>query len=186
MAGISRNEPMTADEMIEAGKQKRATSRIYKAEADEIKDEAISTSIANALNQLRRAEGRGKISLDDTATVKTFAEAYLESCAVSSCFPSMSGFALAMGHTRNSLYNYMEKKSETETGKFLMQLHDLFAQILSENSLKNNSNGIVSIFLLKSLFGYKETQSIELVNGSRIDEEPTLDELAQRAGLLTD
>ena len=177
--------PMTQTEMIEAGRQKRSTSRIYRAEADEIKDEAISHSINHALQEIRRADTRKKVSLDDTATVKAFAEAYLESCAVASVFPSMASFAMSIGHTRENLYRYMERHPDSETGKFLIQLHDQFSTVLAENSLRNNSNAIVSIFLLKSLCGYKDTQTFELVQNTSSDT-PSVDEIALRANLLAD
>ena len=187
MAGRKpKSEIMTTAEMIEAGKRKRAVSKIYKAESQEITDEAISKSVLNAISDLKRLEGRQRISLDDCEMVRAVAEAYLESCAVSSTFPSMSSLAMALGYSRQNLYHFMKEKGDTETGLFLTQLHDLFGNILAENSLRNNANNITAIFILKSLFGYKETQSIELLQGMSMDNEPTADDLFVRAELLSD
>ncbi len=184
MAGRKpKNQPLTQTEMIEMTKQKRATSKIYKAESDEIKDEAISNSVRNTLNEMRKAEKLEKINLDDTKTVKALAECYLESCAVTSSFPTVSALAVSLGYTRENLYHYMKKKPDSETGKFLIQLHDMFSNILAENSLRNNTNAVVSIFLLKSLFGYKDTTSIELVQGDP-STDTNVDDLIQRAELL--
>ena len=76
------------------------------------------------------------------------------------------------------------KSAERETAKFLTQIDDLFADILSENSLKGNANNIAAIFLLKALYGSKDSQQIELVNGTPPHDTPTVDEIALRAGLL--
>lgn len=181
----AKRYPMTTEEMAVQAEQQRK-SKIYKAESQEVSKEAISKSIRNALSEIKRNEGREKVNLNDFATVKAITESYLESCAVESCFPSMSGIAMSLGYTRRNLYYFMEKNSGTETARFLTQVHDLLADILSENSLKGNANNIASIFLLKALYGYKDSSTIELVQGSPIDERTTVDEIAQRAGLLED
>lgn len=178
-----KNPPMTKAEMIEAGKQRRST-RVYKAETDSLKDESISKSVRNAINDIKRADGRKRIDLNDTVTVKAVVECYLESCAITSTLPSMTGIALALGFTRERIYGYM-KKQDTETSLFLHQVHDRMADILSENALRNNSNAIVSIFLLKSMFGYQDTTTIQLLDNSP-NTELSVEDIAQRAGLLSD
>ena len=90
-----------------------------------------------------------------------------------------------MGHTRESLYKYMERHPDTETGKLLVQLHDLFSNILAENGLRGTANNITAIFLLKALFGYKDTQTYELIHGAT-ENAPSANEIIQRAGLLED
>ena len=147
-----KNEPMTPDEMIEAGKQKR-NSKIYRAESMELNSEAISESVTKALNQVKQNANRQKIDLEDYATVKLLTEQYFESCAVTATFPSMSSLAMSMGFTREAVYSFMRKRSGTDSAKFLTQVHDLMGDVLTENSLKGNSNAIASIFILKSMFG---------------------------------
>ena len=77
----------------------------------------------------------------------------------------------------------MQKKQDDETAIFLTQFHDLLADILSENALKGNANNITAIFVLKALYGYKDTQTFELVQGTPFTE-TTADDLIQRAELL--
>ena len=183
MAGRKpKNEPMTKEEMIEAGQQSKGT-RIYKAQSKEVTDKAIRQSINNAIEDVKRFDGQAKVKLEDTARVKAIAEAYLESCAVNACFPSMTGLAMALGHTRTNLYIYMQKKQDDETAIFLTQFHDLLADILSENALKGNANNITAIFVLKALYGYKDTQTFELVQGTPFTD-TTVDDMVQRAELL--
>ena len=179
----AKRSPMTTEEMIEQAEHHKK-NRLYKAESQEISNEAISKSIRNAIAEVKRNEGREKINLEDSARVKAITEAYLETCAAQAVFPSMSGIAMSCGYTRRNLYYYMEKNPGTETGKFLIQVHDLLADIISENSLKGNANNIASIFLLKALYGYKDSQTVELVQGTQPLETPSLDDLVHRAGLL--
>jgi len=183
MAGRKpKNPPMTQEEMTEVVQQKRS-SRIYRAESQEIADQGISKSVINALSELKQADGRTKINMDDTNMVKSRIEAYLETCAVNSSLPSMTGIAMILGYTRTGLYLYMEKQN-TETSRYLQLVHDKLADILSENALKNNANNITAIFLLKSLYGLRESQTVEFVVNNNPNGEPSINDVALRAGLL--
>lgn len=74
MAGRKpKNEPMTKNEMIEAGQQSKGT-RIYRAQSKEVTDKAIRESISNAIADVKRFDGRQKIQLEDTNAVKAIAE----------------------------------------------------------------------------------------------------------------
>lgn len=184
MAGRKpKNSPMTRDAMIEYGKGKRST-RIYKEQSDEVKNESISKTVSNALAELRQVNNTPRINMDDITAVRGVVEMYLETCAMNSYNPTMTDIAMILGYTRMGLYAYMAKQ-DTETSRFLHQVHDKLADILAENALKNNVNNITAIFLLKALYGYRETQSLEILPNSP-NRELSLDEIAMRAGLLAD
>ena len=97
------------DEMISQAEQQRKSSKLYKAESQQISTEAITKSIRNAIFEVKRNEGREKVNPNDTETVKRIVEAYLDSCAVESCFPSLSCIAMALGSIQRNLYYFMEK-----------------------------------------------------------------------------
>ena len=178
-----KGEPMTKDEMMDVLQQKRST-KLYKAQTQELADEAISKTVSDALDELKRAESKPKINLNDTEMVKTIVEAYIETCAANSSIPSMSGIALMLGYSRMGLYKYLERQ-ETETSRYLQTVHDLLADILSKNALRKNTDNITAIFLLKAMFGFRDTQSVEFVNNTP-NTSPTVDEITLRAGLLED
>ena len=183
MAGRKpKNEPMTKDEMIEAGKQARRT-KIYRAESKEITDNAIRQTIQSAIADIDCSNGKEKIRLEDLEKVKSIARDYLEACAFNSIFPTMTGLAMALGHTRTNLYIYMQKKPDDDTAVFLTQFHDKLADILAESALKGNANNIAAIFILKALYGFKDTQTIEFSHGTMVDE-TTAEDIALRADLL--
>ena len=178
-----KNPPMSKAEVIEFGKKKRSP-RIYKEQSDEVKNEAISKTVQQALVGLKQAECSQRIDINDLSAVRSIVELYLESCVMNSYNPTMTDIAMILGYTRMGLYSYMAKK-DTDTAKFLHMVHDKLADILAENALKNNVNNITAIFLLKSLYGYRDTTSLELLPNSP-NNDMSLDEIAMRAGLLSD
>jgi hypothetical protein len=185
MAGRKpKNAPMSQAEMIEYSKHKRST-RIYKEQSDEVKNESISKTVQGALVGLRQAESKPRIDINDLAAVRGIVEVYLETCVMNSYNPTMADIAMILGYTRMGLYNYMAKH-DTETAKFLHQVHDKLADILAENALKGNVNNITAIFLLKALYGYRDTTSLEILPNGAGGGELSLDEIAMRAGLLSD
>ncbi len=159
MAVKPKGEIMSPNEMVEYGRQKRATSSIYKAESAEINDKAISQTVLRGLAEIVNADSGTKIDLSNGEQVKAVSKAYIASCADASCLPSIAGLARAMGCDRTTLYQWM-KRRDTETGQWLMICHDLFSDLLAEVALKNNCNSIVSIFLQKAMYGLSETDNI--------------------------
>lgn len=173
MAGRKpKGKPMSRTEMVEYARGKRNTSKLYKAEVKKLSDDGISKSIQKAVTVVNSSSITGRINLDDTDKVRSLVEAYLDTCRLESCIPSMTDISLILGYTRPGLYNYMKRNRGSDTGRFLLQVHDLIASILADNALRGNCNNIVSIFLLKSLYGFRENDSsIEAnVNDSYEDE----------------
>ena len=160
---------MTESQMIEYGRQKRSTSKIYKAETLQITDDAITQTVNRGLAEMLNADRGTKINLSDVEMVKTVSKSYLKACADSPCFPTMAGLARAMGCSRTILYHYMKRK-DSETGQWLMMCHDLFSDLLAEAALRNNCNPVVSIFLQKAQFGLSETENVVLLNQIREDD----------------
>lgn len=163
MAGRKpKGEIMSQAEMIEAGRQKRSASKIYKAASMELTDEAISSIVGRGLSEIMDSDSVEKINLSDINIVKEVSKQYLKACKESATLPSMAGLARAMGCSRSILYRWMKSRHETETGQWLLMCHDLFSDVLAETALRNNSNPIVSIFLLKALFGLQDHTAIEV------------------------
>lgn len=182
MAGRKpKNAPLTKVEITEMVQKKRSP-RIYKEVSDESRNESIRQSVKKANYELQQMQNIPKINMDDIVAVRSVVGVYLETCADSATLPTMAGIATILGYTRPGLYLYMAKH-DTESSKFLHQVHDKLADIIAENSLKNNLNSIVSIFLLKALFGYRETANLE-ISSNMPTTNMSVDEIALKAGLL--
>lgn len=171
----AHKEIMTQTEMIATEKQKRATSKIYKGEAMQLTDDAISGIVSRGLAELVNAD-REKIDMADAEQVKKVSLEYIHSCAAASTLPSVAGLARAMGCARWTLYHWM-KKRDTDTGRWLSMCQDLFSDLLSEGALRNNVNGIVAIFLQKAQYGLRDNVTID-VNQVQVDDD---DDIADRS-----
>ena len=53
-------------------------------------------------------------------------------------------------------------------------MSDTFADVLNQSALKNDCNAVVSIFLSKALYGYRETSELVVTPNERMayDNEP--------------
>ncbi len=81
----------------------------------------------------------------------------------------------------------MTHKKETETGHWLLLCHDLYTDVLAETSLRNNCNSIVSIFLLKSLYGVRDNITIETTQLDQDPDQLTTEQIrAKYANLIND
>ena len=170
MAGKPKGEIMTQADMIEA-EQKKRSSRIYKAESLAVTDEAISNIVNKGLAQLNLSDNMEKINLFDADMVKEVSKQYLKACADSATLPSMAGLARALGCSRCILYRWMKQRHDTETGQWLLICHDLFSDVLAETALRNNSNPVVSIFLLKALFGLQDNNVIDVSQATEYEDD---------------
>ena len=172
MAGRKpNNPPMTPDQMIEYVGNKKTDSKLYKAEVRQMSDDGITKSVQKAIHIVKSADSTGRVNLEDTNKVKSIVGAYLETCAFESVIPSMTDIAMCLGHTRQNMYRFMRDRRDSETGKFLQQVHDIIANTLADNALKGNVNNITAIFLLKALYGLSETENIVLTNQPYDDNE---------------
>lgn len=114
---------------------------------------AISKSVGAALEE---SPDESRISLNDTEAVKAKAFAYVAACGKAGKLPTISGLAVALGHWRSSLYAHMDRNPFSATTEFLQKCRDTFADALVESALSNNVNPVVSIFVMKSIYGLRE------------------------------
>ena len=189
MAGRKpKGNTMTKEEIVSLTQRKRSSSKLYKAEVKQLNDDSISNSVRKAISVMSISESMGKINLSDTEKVKSLVGAYLETCVNESVIPSMSDIATILGHTRMNIYSYMKNHRTTETGIFLVQVHDTIANILADNALKGNVNNIVGIFLLKAMYGYSETDNTasDAMISDGDDTEMTMEQIKEKYKNLID
>ena len=179
MKNHGKNTPaQTFTEMVEAGTERRKNSSLYKIQSAAFVDEQLAALVAKTAGELVEAATAEPVSLMDTETVKARTVLYLKSCEASSSFPSVAGLARSMGLSRQALYDCIQRNSPQDTAAWLELCRDAFSDLLSEAGLRNNCNGVVSIFLQKALYGLRE--SIEVV--AKRDDGP-LGPLADKAAL---
>lgn len=150
----------TFSEIVEAGQERKRNSKLYRVESAEFTDERISSLVAKTAEELVAAATAQPVSLSDLEEVKRRTVIYLKGCETASSLPSMAGLALSMGFSRKTLYACIERKQPKATAEWLEVCQDTFSDMLAASALRNDVNGIVSIFLQKATFGLRETVEI--------------------------
>ena len=117
------------DALTEDKHKNGSKSKVYKALADEHKNEEISLSIRNKTTALKEAINAPKVNLTDTEQVKERAFMYLEACGLASCFPSVMGLSGAMGCSRQNLNQWLLAHPGHPTTEFVAMVKDLMADI---------------------------------------------------------
>ena len=84
---------------------------------------------------------------------------YLEKCAEWDDRPTVAGFALAMGYSRDQLLqikNGMVKSVPGESVDTLKRAWDLINQTMEQYMVDGHLNPVTGIFLMKNNFGYRD------------------------------
>ncbi len=187
MSRKSLNNPQTFDEMVAYGEDRKANSKLYKAENAKFIDSQLSEMINAMSSELITAGAKDKISLGDLRAVKEQTILYLGSCAKTATIPSIAGLARALGTTRRAIYDYINRNAYTESAIWLEQCKDLFSDILSGAGLRGCCNPVVAIFLQKAQFGLRETSTLEITPARPVNPLgpiPTPEEMERRLAEL--
>ena len=150
----------TFSEIVEAGQERKRNSKLYKVESAEFTDERISSLVAKTAAELAAAATAQPVSLSDLEEVKRRTVIYLKGCEEASCLPSMAGLALSMGLSRSAVYACIKRQQPKAAAEWLELVQDTFSDMLNTSALRNDVNGIVSIFLQKACYGLRETVEI--------------------------
>lgn len=154
----------------EITKDKERNTRLYKAQADEHKGDALAVDIITKANALM--EHRGRVDFNNLEDVKAKTLSYFQACSVAKAYPTVMGLAVnGFGISRQALNQYMLKHPDTATTEFINRAKDVMADILTNESLYNNANAIQVIFQLKNHFGHTDKVEIEPVRNEPL---PTL------------
>ena len=157
----AKKPPQTAQEVL-TDEAKRRDNKLYRQESSEFLDTRIADSVTQTMEEMEKASTMQPVSLVDLERVKELTLRYMESCSTTSTVPSVSGLMRSMGLSRAAFYDVLDRNSPKETAAWFRCVHDAFAELLSNAALRNELNTISSIFLLKSLYRFRE-QPTELV-----------------------
>lgn len=157
---LEMTESMTASK--EKGLALEKGHSIYKEKSGEYQEDKLRELVAAKTSELIETATKEKVSLEDIESVKARTIVYLRACEETSTFPSSLGLARSLGYSDRALRNWRNYKSDTETAQWLEMFNDLCADVLNQSALKNNANSIVSIFLNKAMYGFRETNELIL------------------------
>ena len=164
---------MSMEQML-AMEQERTETRLY--DRNEDADAKIRKLIAQTTTEL--ANLPEKIDIRNVEAVKSVVKAYMLSCYNAGSVPSKSGTCRAMGLSRQAVDAFMSKNSNHPSAEFLRVTFDAEAELLSNAALTNSTNMVLSIFLLKAVFGYKESVVLETPVDNSFVQELSPEEIA--------
>lgn len=158
-----KNLPMTGPAMVEA-ELSRKGNRMYRAESSEFVDGQLTALVDDMADQLEQVSEMTPVSLSDTERVREITLAYVRACAAASTLPSMTGLSRSLGMSRAAIYDCINRQSPRAAADWFALCREGFAELLETGSLRNNTNPVVSIFLLKSAYGYREANEFIISN----------------------
>ena len=154
MSGRPKDNIMTPAEMQEVHSR---SGRLYSRTADG--GEVVSTLIGQLADEL--ANMPKKIDLRDEELIKEVTVAYVHSCSLNGIIPNKSGWCRSAGISRRAVDYFLQHHAEEPSAELLRIIFDSFAEMLNNCALTSACHPIVSIFLSKAIYGYRDTVSIE-------------------------
>ncbi len=147
-----KHDIMPVSDVQEMARETVLTSRLYSKDVDG--GEKVQALVSQLAAEL--AAGPMKIDLRNPELVQKVVVSYTDACARNGALPSKSGLARAMGISRRALDYYIQKHPDEKSGEYLAIVCDAFADTLSAAALAGSVHPIVSIFLSKALYQYRD------------------------------
>lgn len=140
--------------MIAAMEQTRANSKLYRSSypeaSAEIKRESLTQAIDSQIELLEESHRQGRVDLYDAEAVRQKGLEYMRCCSTTATYPSLLGFAAALGYSRQRIYLFIQNNPESETAKVIDSFRSSWSAILMQQGLSRQSDAAVAIFMLKN------------------------------------
>lgn len=125
---------------------------------------ATPAEIRAKMQKLKVVYDWPKINLDSDEAVMERIELYFSYSAEQGLKPVIEGLALAIGISRNTLWEWETGKSRgklgSSRGDIVKKAKDYIAFLMSDAVMDGNINPITWIFYAKNYFGMKDTQEV--------------------------
>ena len=128
------------------------------------------------------------VNVNDLQSVKDRISLYFSYCEIDDVKPSIASLALSFGISRFTLFNWLNGKSGTIKNIECLNTIKTAYNIINahyENMMNQGKiNPIAAIFLMKNNMGYKDVT--DYIISTDNNNNPTTQDILERAGLLTD
>lgn len=101
---------------------------------------------------------------------------YFEFCELEGCMPSFRRLCNWFGYSLRHMETVI--REDTPTGRYLTLIKDAIQDNYEQAGLKNSCNSIFAMFLLKSQYGYVETQKQVIEHTNPLGTPKSADEIA--------
>lgn len=162
MARTIKSVPEMAKAMEVELSESEKKRRIYKAESEAFKKKELQTDICRAISAL--SGDRIRVDFDNVEDVRQRIIDYLTACYRSGIYPSVQGLAAhGFGISRQALNQWRIAHSDTQSARLIDMATDLFADVLTNQSLHNNANPVQALFQLKNNHAFADRVEIQPV-----------------------
>lgn len=121
--------------------------------------QGVLSVVSDAAEMAMNPEKRMKLS--DTKLVCETMERYLKSCVRDGAMPTISGFSSVSGlGDYHAFSRFFSRKPEHPTTYFLKTMFEKFADAEVQAGQGGAVHPIFSIFILKSMYGFRENEQI--------------------------
>ena len=188
MRTIKSLPEMETDMLQELATGSEKKRRIYKTESEEFKKEMLATDMETAVATIKNT-ARVKVDFKDPEDVKQRITDYFTACAHTGRFPSIQGLAsYGFGISRQALNQWRLRKENayTESARLIDIASDMIADTLTNQSLHNNANAIMSLFQLKNNHSFADRVEVQSVQYDDDEYRHSNDNWKERYRLLID
>lgn len=179
-------QPITemAAAMSEQVANGKRTKDIYKVQAEQFKAEQLSQDIGRAVYALSQPEAEAdRVDFSNVEDVRRRIVDYLKACQLSGTYPSVQGLAsFGFGISRQALNQWLrrDKNKGSEAAELIERACDMFADVLTNQSLHNNANGIQALFQLKNNHAFADRVEIEPILEHEPEAAMSAEDIARR------
>ena len=149
---------------------------------DDKKSQILSGIIADGMMDLMEASGRPQVKKNDLEAIRERTMEYIQNRIQERRLPTVEGWAVSMGITRDRLYDWLNDQKVPEVYSFLRQVHEAFSDMHASAAMNNVTNPVAWIFYSKNRFGFmdKTELSIEPGNTHHMGEDVTPEQLEEK------
>lgn len=102
------------------------------------------------------------IRITDLDGIKRRTKEYIMFCQQHCSTPTFTGLSARLGITQRTLNEWLKDSNYPETQQYLRFVKTVFADMLEQGALNGANDKIFSMFLLKSVHDYQETNKVVL------------------------
>lgn len=191
MARTIKTVPEMTEELAIEKSKNGYTQRLYKsnykAVSDEHKNEVLTADIMQRVQDLKQSKGKQRVDFNNLEDVEQRTYDYFEACAAAGVYPSVMGLAVhGFGISRQALNQYINAHPHTPQTDFILKAKDMMADILTNESLKNNANAVQVIFQLKNHFEHSDKIELQPVQEDPLGPMRDPKEISEKYGFLYD
>lgn len=144
-------------------------------------EEEKTVAIRNSLSNILEIWNSPRIKTEEEAIERT--ELYIQKCIDRGLRPTIEGWALALGTTRKSLWEWENGKSRGPvSADVVKKAKEAFAAFDADMVSQNKMNPVTYIFRAKNYYGMKDQQEVVITPKQETDPE----QLIREAELLPD